>query len=344
MAGEVTTVRRRWPLRIALAILLGPILLVGTAWWTLALLEAGPGPDGVRLGLAIVYLAAVVIAFVRLPFRWALAAWAAAYVLLLCWWWSLEPSNDRDWQPDVARLAKSRLEGDRLTVENVRDFEYRSETDFTPRWETRTYDLSHLRGMDLFLCYWGPRAIAHTIMSWDFDGGPPLAVSIETRKASGQTYSAVKGFFKQFTLVYVVADERDVVRLRTNHRGEHVWLYRLSGSVDDARRLLLDYLDTIDRLVDHPAFYDALTENCTTSIRRHVKHVDPGAPPFDWRLLANGFGDELLYEHGRIDTSLPFEQLRAASRIDEKARAADQDPDFSARIRDGLPFPASRRR
>ena len=160
----------------------------------------------------------------------------------------------------------------------------------------RTYDLSALRGVDVFMSYWGSPAIAHTIMSWQFDNAPPLAISIETRKRKGQEYSAVKGFFKQYEIIYVVADERDVVGLRTNHRGEQVYLYRLKSTPALARALLLDYVDSINGLVERPQFYNALVDNCTTSIRRHGKHVDPDAPPFDWRLFANGYLDRRLYD------------------------------------------------
>jgi hypothetical protein len=189
------------------------------------------------------------------------------------------------------------------------------------------------------MSYWGSPAIAHTIMSWQFDGAPPLAISIETRKTNGQTYSAVNGFFKQYEVIYVAADERDLVRLRTNYRHEEVYLYRLVAPLAGARALLMDYVESMNALVHHPQFYNALTDNCTTSIRRHIKAIDPNAPPFDWRLLANGYGDRLLYERGDLDTHLPFEDLRARSLINAKAQAADQDPAFSERIREGLPNP-----
>ena len=200
------------------------------------------------------------------PFTPALATWGLAFVALLVWREaSIRPSNERDWQPDVARLPSVDVRGDLLTVHNIRNFDYRTETDFTPRYEDRTYDLSKLRGVDLFLVYWGSPAIAHTIMSWQFEGAPPLAVSIETRKRRGQEYSAVQGFFKQYEIIYVVADERDVVRLRTNYRGEQVYLYRLNASAAQARALLMDYVASINALVEQPQFYNALTDNCTTA-------------------------------------------------------------------------------
>jgi hypothetical protein len=228
------------------------------------------------------------------------------------------------------------MSGNRVTIENVRNFDYRTETDYTERWETRTYDLDGLQGVDMFLAFWGPTLIAHTITSWEFADGQHLAVSIETRKEKGESYSALLGFFRHYELYYVVADERDVVRLRTNYRGEQVYLYRLRMPVHQARAVLLDYLKEINRLADRPVWYNALTHNCTTTIRTHAQQVAAGRP-WDWRILANGRLDELGYERGQIDTSLPFSELKARSDITEKARAADAAADFSRRIREGLP-------
>jgi hypothetical protein len=326
--------------RMLLAI---PVLLL-TLWWTLALFFAAPGPAWLRTALAAAYALGTLAALVWLrPFRWALGIWAAAFVALLVWWVTIPPSNDRDWQPDVVRLPSVDVQGDRLTFHNIRDVDYRSETDFTVRYVDRTYDLSKLRGLDLFMVYWGSPAIAHTIMSWEFEGAPPLAVSIETRKRKGQVYSALEGFFKQYEIIYVVADERDIIRLRTNYRGEEVYLYRGRTPLPKARALLMDYVDSMNALVKQPQFYNALTDNCTTSIRRHVTNVDPNAPPFDWRLIVNGYGDRLMYERGNVDTSLPFEELRARSLVNARAKAADQDPAFSQKIREGLPDPRAPR-
>ena len=324
----------------ALRVLLVIAVLAVTAWWTLALVFAGPGPAWVRHGVAALWALGTLAAALWLrPFRRALAAWGIVLVAMLIWWNTLRPSNERDWQPDVARLPSVDVRGELLTVHNIRNFDYRSETDFTPRYEDRRYELSKLRGVDIFLVYWGSPAMAHTIMSWQFEDAPPLAVSIETRKRKGQEYSAVQGFFKQYEIIYVVADERDVVRLRTNYRGEQVYLYRLNAPVGLAQALLMDYVAGINALVDHPQFYNALTDNCTTSIRHHVTHINPNAPPFDWRMIVNGYGDQLFYERGNVDTRLPFEELRERSRINAKAKIADQDPDFSQRIREGLPDP-----
>jgi hypothetical protein len=223
-----------------------------------------------------------------------------------------------------------------VTIENVRNFKYRSESDFDQRWETRTYNLDRIRGVDLFLSFWGPTQIAHTIASWEFDDGQHLAISIETRKERGESYSALRGFFHQYELYYVVADERDLVGLRTNYREEQVFLYRIRLPASQARALLFDYLYEINRLAKYPQWYNALTQNCTTTIRGHAQNVGVGGR-LDWRLLANGRLDQLLYERGQIDTELPFAELRVRSNITERAKLAGNSPDFSARVRDGLP-------
>ena len=195
------------------------------------------------------------------------------------------------------------------------------ETDFTPHWETRSYDLDRLLGADLFLSFWGPTLIAHTIVSWEFEDGPPLAISIETRKEKGEEYSAVKGFFRQFELYYVVADERDVIGVRADQRGEQVFLYRVRMPLAQARAMLVDYLEEVNQLAGHPKWYNAFSHNCTTAIRKHRQHIG-AAQSFDWRILANGRLDELMYERGGIDTSLPFAELRARSDVTAKAKAA----------------------
>jgi hypothetical protein len=180
--------------------------------------------------------------------------------------------------------------------------------------------------------------IAHTIASWAFEDGQQLAISIETRKEVGESYSAVLGFFRQFELYYVVADERDLIGVRTNHRGEEVYLYRLRTPVPIARAVLEDYLRAVNGLVEEPRWYNALTHNCTTQIRRHAQQVAAGQP-FSWKILVNGYIDELGYDRGTIDTSLPFDELKRRSDVTERARQSGLGPDFSQRIRVGLPDP-----
>ena len=319
--------------RILLVLLLSPAVLWGTA----ALWIDGPASRPLAAALALGFALVSIGTFAVLRPRWrGLAGFALVFAVLLAWWFSIEPRNDRTWEASVARPPRASVDGDIVRLENVRNFHYRSETDFDEVWETRSYDLSKLVGVDMFLSYWGSPWISHTIVSWEFEGGEHLAVSIETRKEAHESYSALLGFFRQFELYYVASDERDIIGVRTNHRGEEVYLYRLNTSLDVAREVLLDYLGEMNRLAEHPRWYNALTHNCTTAIRQHVQQVSPGNP-WDWRILVNGRIDQLGYSRGSIDTSLPFEELRRRSQIVEEAKAAGSSPDFSRRIRAGLP-------
>ena len=320
-------------MKVLPAIVVAAIVILSFSWACAALWFDGPVSGLLAAGFAAV--AGGILACVR-PARVALGCFAGLMVLVMVWWLAIEPSNDRNWLPEVARPPTASVEGDLVTIRNVRNFDYRSETDFDERWEDRTYDLSRLRGADLFLSYWGSPWIAHTIVSWEFDDGQHLAISIETRKERGEAYSALLGFFRQFELYYVVADERDVVGLRTNQRGEDVYLYRLRTPVETARAVLLDYLEEANRLAARPRWYHAVTHNCTTMIRHHVKNV-AAANPWNWRILVNGRLDELAYQRGTVDTRLPFDELKERSHINERARAAANAANFSQRIREGLP-------
>ena len=328
-------VRRAVRLMVTLA--LCPIVIAADAWSVLALWFDGPQSRAVAgtMAVGLTVICILLVALIR-PFLRGLVAALLPVVAVALWWTSIPPSNTRNWTPDVARTARASFDGNRVTIENIRNFKYRSESDYDQRWETRTYDLDRIRGVDLFLSFWGPTQIAHTIASWEFDDGQHLAISIETRKERGESYSALRGFFRQYELYYVVADERDLVGLRTNYRGEQVYLYRIRAPASQARALLIDYLAEVNRLADHPRWYNALTQNCTTTIRSHAQNVG-AAGRLDWRLFANGNLDQLLYERGQLDTEIPLVELRASSNITEKAKAAGDSPDFSARIRQGLP-------
>jgi hypothetical protein len=323
--------------RILVMLMLSVIVAAAVAWAAMAIWFDGPHPRVIAAPMAAGFvIVCIILAAIVLPLIRGLTVSLFPVIIVALWWTAIPASNTRDWTPDVARTARATFDGSRVTIENVRNFKYRSETDYDQRWETRTYNLDRIKGADLFLSFWGPTEIAHTIVSWDFDDGQHLAISIETRKEKGESYSAIRGFFRQYELYYVVADERDLVGLRTNYRGEQVYLYRIRATPAQARALLIDYLHEVNHLADHPEWYNALTQNCTTTIRGHTQNIGVGGS-LDWRLLANGHLDELLYERGQIDTSMQFADLRSRSNITEKAKASGDSADFSARIREGLP-------
>lgn len=323
------------PLRVVGRLVL-IVLCLGMTGWTVLAVYYSNLPIGLRPVAAVLFGFALIalLIFVN-PWRRKILAFFGAFALLLAWWLMIPPSNDRDWQPDVAVLPDATIEGTKVTVHNIRNCDYRSETDFDVHHYDRTYDLDKLRTADLFLIYWGSPSIAHTMISFGFEGDSYLCISIETRKEKGESYSAVRGFFKQYELTYVLADERDVVRLRTNYRGEDVYLYRLQAKPDVIRSVLLNYLQHVNSLKQKAEWYNALTSNCTTNIRGHARAY--AASPWDWRILLNGHLDEMIYENGRLDRGLPFAELKARSHINERGKTADQDPAFSKRIREGLP-------
>jgi hypothetical protein len=325
--------------RFTVAFLVAVAVAVMTAWAALAIDYSDVRSARLRSALAIAFAVGTTLAFAVLPRRRrTLVGFLAAFAAVVAWWMHIAPSNDRDWQVEVSRLPYVDVDGDRMTLYNIRNFDYRTESDFTPRWYDATFDVADLRSADLIMSYWMSDAIAHAMVSFGFTGDRYVAVSIETRKERGESYSTIAGFFKQYELIYVVGDERDLIRVRTNYRDpkEDVYVYRAQVPRENVRRLFLDYVREINALKDHPAFYNTLTTNCTTNIFFHTR-VNSGAVPFSWKILLSGYVPEYAYEHGRIDISLPFAELRRRSRVNERAQAADHDPDFSKRIREGLP-------
>jgi len=309
-------------------------------WGGLALWFALPGADAVRGGLALMYFAlgggGLVIALVRRRLVLPLLPFVLAFVSLVVWWSSIEASNDRIWQGDVAILPSAEIHGDVVTLRNIRNFQYRSGDDYTPRWYDKTVDLRQLDTLDLFAVYWMGDAIAHAILSFGF-GGEHVAISIEIRKEQDEVYSALAGFFRRYELHYVVADEHDVIGLRTTylHPPEDVYLYRVNIPREDIRQLFLEYLKKINALQQEPEFYNTATTNCTTNILFHVRAFKQ--VPRSWKVLVSGYFPELLYERGRLDKSLSFDELQRRSLINERARTADGAADFSRLIRKGLP-------
>jgi hypothetical protein len=312
------------------------IAIIAIAWAFGAVWFDAPFGNANKILAGLLAMAsAFALLFVR-PFWRKLGIVVVLFAGVLIWWLTLTPTNDSDWQPDVAQKAWADIQGDEVTLHNVRNCDYRTDTDYTPHWETRTVRLSQITGIDLAIDYWGSPWIAHPIVSFQFADAPPLCFSIETRKRVGQTYSTIGGLYRQYTLIYVVSDERDVIRLRTNYRHENIYLYHLTVSTERARERFLEYVRSLNALRAQPRWYNAITTNCTTSIRS--QHPSKERIPWDWRILLNGKGDELLYEEGALVTGgLPFAELKQRSLIDTRARAANDSPDFSKLIREGLP-------
>jgi hypothetical protein len=310
------------------------VLLI--TWCALAIYYSNLPWSVLRLGAAVCFAAVAiwVVWISRLP-RKSLIFFALCLGVIV-WWILIPPSHDRPWRPDVAVMPRVVVDGDRVRITGVRDFDYRSVNDFNVHYEDREVQLSHLTGLDFFVSYWSEGLVGHTFLSFIFDNAPPLSISIETRPEVGEGFNPIASLFKQFELIYVVGNERDLVRVRTNYRKETVYLYRLNSSPEQVRRLLLVYLERINELADRPEFYHLLSNSCTINIIRYANAAGR-AGSFDIRHLLNGLIDSYLYHSGRVDTTLPFDELRRRSLINAVAQAADNAPDFSERIRASLP-------
>jgi hypothetical protein len=342
-SGHPVTVIARRAARAVGLLLIGLLMLGAAGWGVLALHYWDHANPALRDTLAAAWALAslaLVVGFSLRRWRWrSLAAFTGLFALLLTAWSAIAPTNDGPWQPENAVLPYASIDGDRITLHNIRNFDYRSDTDFTVAYYDRTFDLQQLDAVDLYAVYWMGPAIAHVFLSFGFTDGSHVAVSIEARRALGQGYSSVQGFFRQYELYYAVGDERDIVRLRTNYRHdppEDVYLYRLQGSAENGRRLFLAYLREINALKDHAQWYNTLTTNCTNTIWLNSR-VNPGHLPYSWKILVSGYLPEFLYEQGKLDTRLPFAELQRRAHINAPAQAADQAADFSERIRMALP-------
>jgi hypothetical protein len=314
--------------------LLFQTLLVG--WATLAIYYSNLPWSGLRLGLAAAFAAFAIWALGLSGQRRMPAAFAVLFLGVVGWWISIAPSHDRPWRPEVAVMPRAVIDGDRVRITGVRNFDYRSRNDFTVRYEEREVRLSRLAALDFYVSYFAAGPVGHTFLSFIFEDAPPLSISIETRPEVGESFAPVASMFKQFELIYVVGDERDLVGVRTNHRREAVYLYRLNTSPEDARRLLLVYLERINELADRAEFYHLLSNSCTINIIRYANAAGR-VGRLDIRHVFNGLIDSYLYGSGRVDTVLPFDELRRRSLINETAQAAGPTPDFSRRIRASLP-------
>lgn len=318
-------------------ILLTLTMLAFTGWGTLALIYGGSLQEAHRpLFAAGFCLAGTLTAIAVLLDRrrgLAMGVFLVLFMAATIWWVTLEPSNQRDWQPEVAKQPYAELNGNMVTVHNIRNFDYRTETDFDIRYYDKTFDLDKLRSVDLATSYWAGPHIAHVMVSFGFEGGDHLAISIEARKEQDESYSSIAGFFRRYELHYLVADESDVIRLRTNFRNdppEDVYLYRLEGKLENGRRLFMRYMSKLNELKDSPEFYNTLTSNCTNNIWL-LTAGNPDRLPYSWQILVSGHLPEYLYQQRRLDSRIPFEELRERSHINDRARASSGD--YSRRIR-----------
>ena len=317
--------------------------MVLLALWVAGLLAYQlPGPAWLGTGAAVVWLLAAVYAAWQVArgrgSRRLFALYGGSLALAAACWGLLAPRQDRDWADDVAqRLHVVAFDGRHVVLDNVRDFTWRTETDYDARWVRREYDLQQLRSADLVLSYWMGPAIAHTLVSFGFEDGRHLVFSLEIRKERGESFSALGGFFRRFEMTLVASEETDIIRTRTNARGEDVYLYRLHG-MDSAQLQMLfaAYLEQARQLDARPAFYNTLTSNCTTIVFDLARHIAPRLP-LDYRLLLSGYLAEYAQDVGALTPGVSYAELHAKGRITERALALGEGEHFSTVIRQGVP-------
>jgi hypothetical protein len=324
--------------RLAVNLLASVVIALAAAWGVLALWYQAPGGHA---GKIVIVLLWAIFSVVVVACLWqgrstvGLGAFALAFAVMLVWWYRIPPSNDRLWADDVARLATGTVDRNMVTLHNVRNFDWRSDDDYTELWEARTYDLDRIASVDMIMSYWRGPAIAHMLVSFGFDDGSHVVFSVEIRREKAEAFSEIGGFFKQFELSIIAADENDIIRVRTNVRGEDDYLYRLNMPRAAMRSLFIGYVGQANELSAVPRFYNTITANCTTLVYHMMKRI-VGHLPFDYRVVFTGYLPGYVYRVGGLDQRYPLQELRKFGRITDRAKLSSH-ADFSAEIRRGIP-------
>ena len=332
-------------LRLAATLLAAMLVVFPAAWVVLALWFQALGGQALKslaIALWLAFSVGVLIALWHGRIVLGLLAFAAVFAAVLFWWRQIPPTNDRLWSDDVAQMTTGVIDGNRVTLHNVRNFDWRSNSDYTQRWETRVYDLDKLQSVDMIMSYWSGPAIAHMLISFGFEDGQQVAFSVEVRRDKREAYSEIGGFFKEFELSIVAADERDVIGVRTNVRGEDDYLYRIRMPRSAMRSLFLAYVGEANSLIAAPRFYNTITTNCTTLVYHMMTRI-LGYLPLNYRLLLTGYLPAYVHQVGGLDQRYTLQELRTLGRITDRAKQAGRSDTFSADIRRGIPVidPAS---
>jgi len=266
-----------------------------------------------RDATALAIVLAAIAAFVFLRLRNACLAVAALYACVIAWHLLIPASNDRDWLPEYAVLPYASFDGSLVQVRNIRNFDYKSESEFATAYYDKAFDLDKLESVDLILSYWdGNTAVAHTMVSFGFSDGSHLCVSAEMRREKGEPQGSIRGLFKQFEIIMVLGDERDLLRLRTDFRKEELYVFPTKTPKAEAKLLLLAFLKKANELRERPEFYNTLTSNCTLFLVPIFRSVRAPKKAFDMRLILNGSSSQMAYENGWIDSmGLSYEELKA---------------------------------
>ncbi len=325
---------------ISVSVLL-PALAYSVVWGTLALWFKFTGPEWLKWVVCGVFaffgLGTIIAMFTRVRWRW-LVVFATALVALNLWWNTLVPPSDGNWSPEVAQQVTGSIEEDILTLKNVRNFDWRSETDVTETWETRSYDISKIESVDLFMSYWGGPSMAHLILSFGFADGQYLAWSNEVRREKGVSFSPVADFFKAHSIAVVASEEKDVVGLRSNIQNARVHIFRLNSVPENRRRLIEGYVAAANAVAEKPHWFHSVFTNCSRTVVQLARYVGIEVP-MDWKIIVNGYFPYFLYDHGAMNTDLSIEEIYQLGDITEKAQAFGLAEGFSEAIRQGVPRP-----
>lgn len=252
--------------------------------------------------------------------------------------WQLvkQPATTGDWQTQLAIPSVATIDGNSVTIKNVRNFRYGpAESDMHPAYYDQTYDLTKLKKVWYVTePFNGQEYAAHTFVSFEFEDEKFVSITIEARKTKDQQYSSIKGLFRTYPLIYIAADERDVIMLRANLRKDKVYLYPIKTTKENGQKLFLDMLKEMNKLPKQPSWYHTLFANCTSRIATHVNHITPGRISWlSWQLWATGSADELALKKGLLDTDLNLEEARNKFYITDKSQKIGDTESYSKLLR-----------
>ena len=246
----------------------------------------------------------------------------------------LVPSNDRDWKPEFATLPIAEIDERQYTLRNIRNCNYVTADDYVVNYYDRQIVLDQIQSVDFIVVpFKETPKLAHTMISFGLDDGSYLAVSVEVRKERGEEFNALMGVGRQYELIYVLSDERDVIRLRSRHRDSDVYVYPTVANQQQAQAMFAEVMGRINELSVNPEFYHSITNNCTTNLAGHVNELSPGKIAHGWQIILPGLSAKYAYDRGLLDNRIPFEDLSSVALVNHLAEKHFEDPDFSKQIR-----------
>ncbi len=265
------------------------------------------------------------------------ACFFGAYLILVM---VFRPSHERNWELGQEQLPHFNFDGDRMTIEKFRHFKWRTETEADIRYETRTFDVTDITGVDVFISHFDDfEGLAHIFLSFGFSDGRHVVISLETRREVGETFSPFLGILRQFEVIYIVGSEQDIVGLRTDIRDERVYLYRTIASPAQAQELLRKLAEDVNAIYQRPQMYNTLTNNCTNALTRRVEDMSTVKFPLTWKTLLPGYFDEVLYEMGLIVPMGNFSETKRNSLIDN-IRVHRHSPEYESDLRAVIGIPS----